>query len=401
MIQRICLLAILIIIGVINLSASEKRLEDLMKEDDYIKASLIVVSPGKALYSAGGHLAIRMACPLQNVDYIYEFDATLNTNESLIFNYLNSNLKGEYIRLFSSDFFNKVHSENRQVEIYPLNLTPGQEIILWSKLDDAVDAKFAFPFSPSHNNCCSMLLSIVDESVQPGLFSSAEVSEHLNGSNRKYLEDFFSNSQWTGLLWNVLLGIDFDKPQETAYLYYPKIIKKYVSLILNPVNHKTLIDRGSDTTIFHHDNHWSITPSFIFVFLLILTVFLTTLNLLGKLTRLSYWFDILLTANTSVWGCVLWYMSLASFFSGTLYFNILMFLFTPLPIALWLLRNKKVWILYIKYIVVISLIYLITINFIPQIQLYCLWALVSVILIRSIYYLYSINHMFNLKPKIL
>ena len=388
MIQRICILVVLSLLGFYPSFATQRNIEDLMKDNDYIFAALVVVSPGRALYSAGGHLAIRMTCPLQNVDYVYEFDASLNTNESLVLNYLNGCLKGEYIRLYSSDFFGKVHEENRMFYEYPLNLTPDQEVKLWSNLDNAVDSNSIFPFTPAKYNCCSMILSIVEESVQTGLFSSQRVSNALNGSGRQYLDDFFFNSPWRGLFWNIILGIDFDKSQKTIFLYYPKIIGKYVSLIYNPLNNKSLISREQDAKAFSSDKHEMMTPSFIFIILLIFAICLTVANIAGMQIRYSIVFDILLMAVLAIIGGVLWYMFVASLFSYRLYFNILMVLFTPLPIILLFIRKRNAWNWYVKSIVVISSLLLLNIYFITQIQLYCIWAFVSTVLIRGLYNIY-------------
>lgn len=389
MIQRICTLVVLFLIGSNHLFAGQGNIEDLMKDNDYILAALVVVSPGTALYSAGGHLAIRMTCPLQNIDYVYEFDASLNTNESLVLNYLNGRLKGEYVRLYSSDFFGKVEEENRMFYEYPLNLTPDQEVKLWSNLDNAVDSNSIFPFTPAKYNCCSMILSIIDESVQPGIFSSQQVSNALKGSRRHYIDDFFSNSTWKGLFWNIILGIDFDKSQETIFLYYPKIIGKYVSLIYNPINNKPLISKELDAKAFFIDKHELLTPSFVFIILLICAICLTVANAAGKLIRFSIVFDIFLMAVITIIGCILWYMFVASLFSDTLYFNILMVLFTPLPLILLFIRKRNAWIWYMKSLVVISSLLLLNIFFITQIQLYCTWAFVTTILVRGLYYTYS------------
>ncbi|MDE5996573.1 MAG: DUF4105 domain-containing protein, partial [Muribaculaceae bacterium] len=240
-----------------------------MLEDEYIQASFIVVSPGDAIYSAGGHLALRMSCPIQNVDYIYEFDASLQPNENLIFSFLNGTLKGEYVRLYSDDFFAKIQNENRKSDEFSLNLTPSQEVTLWTNLDNIVDTNFVYPFSPVRYNCCSMLLTAIESSVQRGLFSSSEVSAVLNGSGRDYLYDFFSNSPWTGLLWNILLGFDFDKSQKTEFLYYPKVISTNVQLIKNPVNKESLIDTRANTTVFNEDKNIIFTPTIVFTLLFI------------------------------------------------------------------------------------------------------------------------------------
>lgn len=375
-----------------NSLCAQRNILDLMRDENYINASIIIVSPGTAIYSAGGHLALRMQCPLQNTDYIYEFDATLKRNESLLLNYLNGYLMGEYVRLFSSDFFDKVVSQNRTFDEYKLNLTPEQKVTLWSNLDNSVDSNYIYPFTPSEYNCCSMILSVIEASVQPGLLSSYVVSDDLHGSCRKYLNDFFYNSPWTGLFWNIILGLDFDKYKDPIFLYYPKVIGKYISLIENPANREKLIEYKTHSINFTDNDKSILTPSLTFIILIIVTCCLTYMNLRGKLIRLTHCFDISLIVLTSIIGCVLWYMALVSLFNGPLYLNILMLLFSPIPFVLLYLKRTTLWLLYIKIITITCFILLINTFFIKQIQLYFLWLFIASIFIRGIFNIYSKSH---------
>lgn len=372
--------------------ADSRKLEDLIKEEDYIETSLVVVSPGNAIYSAGGHLALRMKCPYQDIDYIYEFDATLDSDESLIFQFINGTLKGKYIRLFTLDFLSKAHGEERIINEYVLNLSPEQEVCLWENIDNAVDSKEVIAFSPSKNNCCSMILSVIESSLHSELFSSPNISNILNGSGRKYLNDFFGNSQWKGLLWNLILGLDFDQSQESLYLFYPKVIGKYLSLVINPINHKPLIDQKSRVIGFDNterSSHLYITPQIVFTILFIISVILTFRNIKGKSINLSHWFDLSLIGICTILGCIIWYMFFASILSSNLYLNILMLVFTPMPILLIFLHKTNVWIWYLKISIAILIILLIIIKFFLQMQLYCLWLFMIVLLIRGLYNIYS------------
>ena len=387
--NRLFALVVLLVMGHFSAWATEADLKELMQKDDYIRASLIVVSPGDEIYSAGGHLAIRMTCPVQSVDYVYEFDAALNDDESLVQLYLNRKLRGEYIRLFTSDFLNNVSKETRQAEEYPLNLTPEQEGALWASLDDAVDGGGDFPFSPSEHNCCSMILGMIESAVQESVFSSPEVAGTLEDSGRKSIEEFFSCAPFTGLLWNTLLGREFDTPKQAICLYYPKMIGKTLPYAKNPANGKPLIDKKSGAAIFKENGYGAYAPHFVFLMVFVVACFLTFANVKGRMCRASQIFDWCLLGVNAAVGCIVWYMFFASIFTRELYVNYLMAVFTPLPIALILIRKPKAWLWCVKTVSAVCAALLIGVWFVPQLQYYGMWLFVLTMLIRGLYSIYK------------
>lgn len=83
---------------------SIERIRNEMLSMDYINVSLIVAAPGKELYSAAGHAALRMECPTKQVDYCYEFDTEVNLDEMM--DYVNGNMKASLHRLYTSHILN-------------------------------------------------------------------------------------------------------------------------------------------------------------------------------------------------------------------------------------------------------------------------------------------------------
>lgn len=367
--------------------AQNNNIEELMWDDNYISSSFLVVSPGEKIYSVGGHLALRMKCPVQNVDYIYEFDAVLENDETLIYQYLNRTLEGRYIRLFASDFFAKVISENREFIEYPLSLTPDQKIRLWSCLDNEVDSNSIYPFEPTSINCCSMLLAILEKSIGQDLFAKSNVINASETTGRDYIQDFFEYSPWVGLLWNILIGCEFDRPTSVINLMYPKIIGKSLTSIINPANNEPLVVRSdSSEVLFRNGEKHILSPEDFFLMILLISVFLSIMNTMGRLSKASLFFDIVLIIATIVIGLVLWYMFMTSMIQNNVKFNMLLILFTPIPLLLIFLRNKRIWEIYSMVIAIISASFLIGINYITQIQKYGLWLFVITLLIRSLCY---------------
>lgn len=401
-VYRLAALIILCVAGLFPAQATEEDLKSLMQQEDYIKASLIVVSPGKEIYSAGGHIAMRLSCPIQGVDYIYEFDAAMDDSSSVVAHYLNRTLRGEFVRLYETVFIDNVRKENRQAEEYALNLTPEQEVALWSNLDNAVDNRINYPFSPSEYNCCSTILSMIELAVEDGLFSSPEVMSSLESSGRKSIEDFFCGSPFTGLLWNILLGREFDSPKQAVNLYYPKMIGHTLSLIKNPANGKFLVSSKKGNAEFPSGGYGAFAPHTMFLLVFIAACLLTIINIKGKLRRSAQIFDCsLLTVNAAI-GCVLWYMFCSSVFTEEVYVNYLMFVFTPLPIALMFIRKSNVRLWFAIILSAACVASLVGVAFVPQLQYYCLWLFVLTTLVRGLYYIYNVyktNIKLTLKTK--
>lgn len=66
-----------------------------------------------------------------------------------------------------------------------------------------------------------------------------------------------------------------------------------------------------------------------------------------------------------------------------------MAMFTPLPIALMLVRKPKIWLWYVKLMSVICAALLICVWFVPQLQYYGMWLFVLTMLMRGLYSIYK------------
>jgi len=371
--------------------AEQTDIGQLMKRDDYIVASLIVVSPGERVYSAGGHIALRMRCPVHSVDYVYEFDATLQGNESMVAEYLNNSLNGEYIRLYADDFFNNVKTEKRTFSEYILNLSPAQEVALWAQADECVDEPDRqYPFTPTGCNCCSMLVRLVEASSGINIGGDPSLRAALKGSGRRYLTDFFESSPWTGLLWNILLGTDFDRPRQPVNLLYPKIIADKLSLVGGAEAGKPLISAVGEANAFRPADDKLSGPLVLFLMLFVATCAVTGCNIFHRLTVAGRWLDCALVVAVTSVGCVLWYMTLTSFsgHSPAIYTNLLAILFNPAALILVFARRLPVRGAYAACMALVAAAFLVCYRFIPQLHHYGLWLFVSAVLVRSAYNAY-------------
>lgn len=357
----------------------------VMDRPDYIEASLLVVSPGKAVYSAGGHLAIRMQCPSKDIDYTYQFNAIqTRENQSFALSYFSGRLQGEYLRYYTSDLLSEVEAEKRFITELPLHLTPKQEVKLWSLLDDAVDAPDnSHPFNPIYNNCCSMTLRFVGiTNIDEGF---NDINSILVGSSRRYLEDYFGDAKWTGLAWNLVLGSEFDKEKVPLFLLYPRRLGFYLSRVTVKGGGDFLIDNNE----YYNSHEWRtsdsiFTPTLVFALLLAIAVLLSEMNIrrhgAHKACRV---FDTALIIINAIIGSVLWYQQLFAE-PPVSSFNEMALFFTPLSLLL-LIRSKAISIaqvILLAYFTVVAFYFSIP-GTSPQAGIYNLWLAMAAYAIRG------------------
>ena len=357
----------------------------VMNHPEYIEASLLVVSPGKAVYSAGGHLAIRMQCPSKDIDYTYQFNAIqTRENQSFAAAYFSGRLTGEYIRSYTADFIGEVKAEQRSITELPMHLTPQQEVKLWSMLDDAVDAPDnSHPFNPVYNNCCAMTLRFVGiTNIDEGF---NDINSILVGSSRRYLEDYFGDAKWTGLAWNLVLGSEFDKEKVPLFLLYPRRLGFYLSRVTVKGSGDFLIDNNE----YYNSHEWRtsysmFTPTLVFAILLAIAVLLSEMSIRRHSAhRACRVFDTTLIIINAIIGLVLWYQQLFAE-PPVSTFNEMALFFTPLSLLL-LIRSKAISIaqvILLAYFTVVAFYYSIP-GTSPQAEVYDMWLAMAVYAIRG------------------
>ena len=377
----------LFLFSVLNIQA--EGIEEMMIREDYIKSSLVVVSPGPHLYSAGGHLALRMRCDVQDVDYIYEFDGVTAPGHSMMTDYLCGKLEGSYIRREASDFFSEIKDEKRETTEYDLNLSPMQEIRLWQVADESVDNPGQYFFSPEQNNCCSMIMRLLDNSVSENSAPIISVPGIVQDSHRDNMEDFFWARPWTGLFWDIILGTEMDKERDTAELIYPKVLGSRLTKVTNPETGTPIISGREMPVGFDLEKPGFFTPQLCFIILLIGALILTYLNHKGRMIEAGIYFDIILFSVISGAGILLWGIFIASWFSVVTSWNILLLVFTPFQLPIFLLRKKRIGKNCILLQCAVYVILTSGVFWEEQIRLYGLWLFIAVAGIRSLNLLFS------------
>lgn len=318
----------------------------LPDSSNFVKASLMVVSPGNNVYSALGHCAIRLECPIHELDYCFSF-GTNNVTGSDFVKFFTGELKAGFVAIPSKEFIAEYSREGREVKQTELNLTLHEQQRLWEMLDkDMVEGDYR-KFNYLQNNCASMSMYVIewcliDEQISYGKWPAA--MQLNNGDCSRFHSRF---RPWLNFINITLLGTQADGfiPQQerispeliNEVLAAARIVPNDSASAVRPVFKSATqqilpLTKPVKTSPF--------TPMVVFGILLALVVAITLLEWLAGWRRLARVTDVVLLVCQTLVGMAMLYICLGACMFG-LNWNWYLVVFNPLPLILWLLLHKR------------------------------------------------------------
>lgn len=135
--------------------------QELWGQPDFVRASLVVVDPGEAVYSIFGHACFRLVCDYYDMDYCYTYEAVIVPHQ--IFHFLTGRLKMGMMAIPTSEYFQQYASSSRGVKEYPLLLPIDARRHLWQVLDGKVLRGCNMPYDYIKRGCASSCIPIIEQ----------------------------------------------------------------------------------------------------------------------------------------------------------------------------------------------------------------------------------------------
>lgn len=189
---------------------------------NFIKTSLLVISPGSAVYSAYGHSAIRMQCPSKHLDYCFTFEMDMHTSSYIDFIFHNA--KAGFAAASTKVFLQQYRNEGRGVNEYYINLSPREKQELWRNLDIEVANGAYWNYDYPNINCTSMCIYVIEKSLSGERIKYTKINPALNGTYRELLHYISRNSPWMRLFWNIMLIGKGGQTEEINDKMTPKLL---------------------------------------------------------------------------------------------------------------------------------------------------------------------------------
>ena len=350
---------------VVPADSTENAFALLPDSSNFVTVSLMVATPGVEGYSALGHCALRLECPIHHLDYCFTFESRSDTPWFNYLSFLTANMSAGFTVAPTEAYINRFREEGRGMVQYPLNLKLHEEQELWRFLDTDWEQGAFRKFDFLRNNCTSVCLMAVENVMWQVEGEKMEVKQwpvpmtYDNGHGIIYLT---RDAPWMQFLLMALVGVE-------AEAYWPQVERMSPELVGEVLLHASVMDAEGQVRPFVEGNpvklleqrllpsHSPFTPNVVFASLLVLVLLITLAELLLHWERLPKWLDILLLTVQTLVGCFLLYISFVSNILGA-HWNWLLLLFNPLPFLLWLLFHKKknFYRIYLFYAAVLALI---------------------------------------------
>ena len=326
---------------------------------NFITSSLIVVSPGENIYSALGHCAIRLECPMHDLDFCFSFGTNTATDAD-IFKFFAGQLEAGYIAIPTPLIMQDYQTEGREVKQVELNLTLHEQQRMWEMLDkDMVEGDYR-KFNYLNNNCSSMSLyatewSLINEQIQFNKWP-----EPMTWNNGRCARFHGRHRPWLNFINVTLMGCLTDEFTDQEQRISPEVIIDVLNnatIVPNDSTPERPVLKAAPVTLLplkHKITTSPFTPMVVFAILLALVVAITLIEWTTKWKLPAKATDYLLFVAHIIASLLLLYMSTVACLFG-MHWNWYLVVFNPIPAIAWLLwhKNKSYNNLYLVFTIVL------------------------------------------------
>lgn len=299
--------------------------------EDFVKASVVIASPGKPLYSCTGHAFFRMQCPSQNMDFCFSYESEPMANRVLAF--LGGGLKMGMAVVPTAEFLADYHNEGRGVTEYALNLPIKVKQNLWRVLDNRVEEGMYLPYDYMERGCAISVLNILEEALGAEELEVSTLPDSYSMTRREIVLSELPHAPWKRLALNILTNgpIDLDVDNREKAITPTKLIELLQNARVGGQPVISSVPHELEPLTLEQTTSW-LSPTLIALIVLCLTVLCSIAG-----NRIMLW--TLLGVQTLI-GLINVYLVFFSSLCATEW-SWLLIPFNPLPIIFW--KWRRIW----------------------------------------------------------
>ena len=299
--------------------------------EDFVIASILISDPVEGMLSLAGHTAIRVQCPVFDLDYVYHY-IMIHKVDSI--SETKALLTGQFfVQMVADTFASYVqHSEtiNRGLTEYRLHLTPQEEQKLWQILDEELVSGKQLKYDFVQEGCAVKTKKLIkrvlgnkhiDYSACDPRFSAPQYElvsaamQHAPWMRFVMLTAMYGHTKQSGYANNLLIPADLAAAWQTATIDGRPLLSDGVRIVANN---------------YYQSNGW-FTP-------LRLAIMLLIISIIGLFVTKPYTDWIILGMQLLMSVLVLLFSVMGSTF---IVWNWLLIPFNVLPVICW--KWRKYW----------------------------------------------------------
>ena len=320
--------------GLFAAGAEKAVASDVNRSDpNFVTVSLVVSEPANSLYSAFGHVCLRMQCPTFELDNIFTEESEAVENRVLTF--FAGKLKMGMFAVRTEEFLKQYEQDGRGTRQYRLNLPPEVKQRLWKVLDDRVAEGHDQPYDYEKRGCVRVIVSCLLDALGSEELELPPWTAEYDLTRREIAVRALEQFKWFRFFIHAIWGTEIDREK-------PKIEKIVTPAVLLSFLKKARI-RGMP--VISEEFKQLVPPSrnpmrptvFTPMMVAILLVFVSIANLFIKKT----YFDWLFLGMQSLAGVFFCYLVCFSSLPATDW-NWLVVPFNVLPFVFW--RWRRYWV---------------------------------------------------------
>lgn len=318
-------------------------------DPNFVKASLLIMSPGDELWSCAGHSMLRLECPKFNLDFCFSYESE-SVKEKLL-SFFAGKLRMGMFAIPTQQGLKDFEKDGRSVIQYSLNLPPDVKQRLWKILDDKVAEGPNLPYDYLKRGCSQSLLAILREALLPLEMEIPEQFDVYNQTRRDSMDKAVQDFPWNRFFLHIICGSEMDwELPKVETIVIPNDLR--VFLQNSCVNGKPIMETEGKVLLplkRHYETN-VITPTMI-AWVLVVVAAITTFFAKFR------WLDWMFLALQSVIALPLTYLVCFTSLPATAW-NWLLVPFNLLPLVFWKWRQK--WALWFAGVLVLWEIGMIT-----------------------------------------
>lgn len=326
------------------------------------EVSIITAGPGKELFEAFGHSAIRIKDPVLQLDLIYNYGMFDFNQPNFLLNFAKGNMIYSLARYDFKYFLSNSINDKRWVKQQALNLTqPERQAFFMYLENNALPQNTSYLYDPFFDNCATKLRDITKIILgDKVVFNDAHLEKKQ--TLRSLMNKEISWNTWGNFGINLIAGTILDKKATSSeYMYLPDyVFSAFKNASLYKNNKKEKLIHKEVVLLDYKEIKQKIgifNPFLIFSIFTMIGIFITYKDYKNK--RITKLLDFLIFLITGIIGIVivfLWFFSTHTTAPNN--FNILWAFAPNLIIAFMLLKSQKnKWIQkYIKVLILFLLI---------------------------------------------